>query len=104
MLARVELKNSLRKNLNLFCKKRRKKVFINGFHDKVGKENQKVGLIATLAVKTRRQVKKPASLVAEKRVKKELNILPADQHHQHAIQRVKEKSGERKNEINKITT
>ncbi len=71
---------------------------MDGFLAKEERANQKGGLIAIPAVKTRKQGKKLVNLAAGKKEKKDQNIRLAAQRHQIVAQKVKEKNGVKQNE------
>ena len=87
--------NHLMKQLKQIIVKKMSRDYTDGFQDKVGKVNLKVGLIVTL-VEQIQTVKKLVNLVVEVMVKIGQNIRRVDQPHQLAELRVKVKNGVKK--------
>ncbi len=98
----MKWENTLKKKQTI--QKKKSQVFMDGFPAREERENQKAGLIVTLAELIKKLAKKPASHVAEKRGKREQSTPLVAQHRQHAAQKVKEKNGVKRNENYKITT
>ena len=76
--------------------RKRNPVYTADSQDKVAKESHKVGLIATLAEKTKRLAEKSVKLVAEKKGRSVQNTQRVVQHLLLVEQKVKAKNGVRK--------